>query len=78
MNGIGLIVTGSVLSGKVNIDDKLLISPKKLKARVRTIHSNSRNSETGISGQRCALNLQVQKNSKDLIQRGDLLLSELI
>ena len=36
LNGIGLIVTGSVLSGKVNIDDKLLISPKKLKARVRT------------------------------------------
>ena len=78
LNGIGLIVTGSVLSGKVNIDDKLLISPKNLKARVKTIHSNSRNSETGISGQRCALNLQVQKNSKDLIQRGDLLLSEFI
>ena len=78
LNGIGLIVTGSVLSGKVNIDDKLLISPKNLKVRVKTIHSNSRNSETGISGQRCALNLQVQKNSKDLIQRGDLLLSEFI
>ena len=66
------------MSGKVNIDDKLLISPKNLKARVKTIHSNSRNSESGILGQRCALNLQIQKNSKDLIQRGDLLLSEFI
>ena len=78
LNGIGLVVTGSAFSGKVNIDDKLLISPKNLKARVKTIHSNSRNAKTGISGQRCALNLQVQKNSKDLIRRGDWLISEFI
>ena len=78
MNGIGLVVTGSAFSGKVNIDDKLLISPKKLKARVKTIHSNNRNAKTGISGQRCALNLQVQKNSKNLIRRGDWLISEFI
>ena len=78
LNGIGLVVTGSAFSGKVNIDDKLLISPKNLKARVKTIHSNSRNAKTGISGQRCALNLQVQKNSKDQIRRGDWLISEFI
>lgn len=78
LNGIGLIVTGSVFSGKVNIDDKLLISPKNLKVKVKTIHSNSRNAKTGISGQRCALNLQVKKNSKDLIRRGDWLISEFI
>ena len=78
LNGIGLVVTGSAFSGKVNIDDKLLISPKNLKARVKTIHSNNRNAKTGISGQRCALNLQVQKNSKDLIRRGDWLISEFI
>ncbi len=67
--GTGTVVTGTVFSGRVAIGDKLMVSPSGREVRVRSIHAQNQASETGIAGQRCALNLaHMQKQD---IQRGD-------
>jgi selenocysteine-specific elongation factor len=69
--GTGTVVTGTVLSGKVSVGDRLTVSPAGLNARVRSIHAQDRPTETGQVGQRCALNLAGDGITKDAIARGD-------
>lgn len=73
--GAGTVVTGTVLSGKVTIGDSVVISPLGLPARVRGIHAHNRKSDTGVAGQRCALNLAGEGVAKDAVQRGDVILA---
>lgn len=75
LKGAGTVVTGTVLSGNVAIDDHLLISPSGREARVRTIHAQNRPSETADAGDRCALNLAGDGISKEAVHRGDMLVS---
>lgn len=70
--GIGLVVTGTVLSGSVQVKDQVTISPSGLAARVRSIHAQNRQVTTGRAGDRCALNLAGDGVAKDAIQRGDM------
>ncbi len=71
--GIGTVVTGTVLSGAITVQDKGLISPSGLEARVRSIHAQNRASERGVAGQRCALNLAGDGITKEAIARGDMI-----
>lgn len=71
--GAGTVVTGTVFSGRVTVGDKLLLSPSGRLVRVRGIHAQNRAAETGLIGQRCALNLaDVEKQQ---VQRGDWVLA---
>ena len=72
--GVGVVVTGTVLSGLVHVGDQALISPSGLSARVRSLHAQNSPAETGRTGDRCALNLAGQGISKEAIQRGDVVL----
>ncbi len=72
LSGIGVVVTGTVLSGVVNIKDQVLISPSGLAARVRSMHAQNRAVESGRAGDRCALNLAGEAITKDAIHRGDM------
>src|SRR5208283_1955400 len=72
--GVGAVVTGTVLSGSVNVDDRVTISPRGILARVRSIHAQNRATTTGRSGERCALNLAGVGISKDAAARGDIVL----
>jgi len=72
--GVGVVVTGAVLSGSVRTGDRVVISPSGLRARVRSLHTQNRPAETARAGERCALNLADQGVSKDAIQRGDMVL----
>ena len=74
LQGTGTIVTGTVLSGAVNVGDQVLVSPRGLAARVRSIHAQDRPTERGLAGQRCALNLAGDGITKDAIVRGSLVL----
>lgn len=74
LSGVGVVVTGTVLSGSVCIGDHVQLSPSGLAARVRSIHAQNRPAETGRAGDRCALNLAGPGISKDAIHRGDLVL----
>jgi selenocysteine-specific elongation factor len=72
--GAGTVVTGTVLSGAVNISDRVTVSPSGLSARVRSIHAQNRPAERGEAGQRCALNLSGDGITKASIARGDVVL----
>ena len=74
--GAGLVVTGSVFSGRVAVGDQLNISPAGHQVRVRGIHAQNRDAETGQVGQRCALNITGPNIIKDEIHRGDWVLDE--
>jgi selenocysteine-specific elongation factor len=72
--GVGVVVTGTVLSGSVHVGDRVLISPSGLSARVRSLHAQNKPADTGRLGDRCALNLVGDGISKESIHRGDVVL----
>jgi len=74
LQGIGVIVTGTVLSGRVEIGNHVYLSPSGQSARVRSIHTQNQPAEAGTAGDRCALNLAGSGISKDTIHRGDIVL----
>ena len=67
--GIGTVVTGTVFAGMVRVGDELLATPGGKPVRVRSLHVQNREANTGGAGQRCALNLAGV--DKDEIARGD-------
>ena len=72
--GVGVVVTGTILSGRVRVGDRVLASPSGLAARVRTLHVQDRPAEAGRAGDRCALNLAGDGVTKEAIHRGDMIL----
>lgn len=72
--GTGTVVTGTVLSGRVAVGDRVTVSPTGLAARVRSIHAQNRPAEAGRAGDRCALALTGEAITKDAIHRGDVVL----
>jgi selenocysteine-specific elongation factor len=72
--GIGLVVSGAVLSGRVAIGDSLVLSPAGLGARVRAIHVHDEAVTRAGAGMRCALNLAGDIRRDD-VGRGDWLLA---
>ena len=72
LRGVGVVVTGTVLSGSVQVGDRELVSPSGLPARVRSLHTQNSPAEIGQAGDRCALNLVGQGISKEAIRRGDM------
>ena len=72
--GAGLIVTGTVFSGTTRVGDRLVLSPQGLPARIRSIHSQNQESQTGSVGQRCALNLTGPGVDRAAVNRGDWVL----
>jgi len=69
--GHGTVVTGTVFSGEVRINDTLAVMPGGISTRVRSIHTQNRPAERGSAGERCALNLTGIEKSD--VRRGDWL-----
>ncbi|TPK88804.1 selenocysteine-specific translation elongation factor [Mesorhizobium sp. B2-4-17] len=72
--GIGVVATGTILTGTVRVGDRVRISPFGLAARVRSLHVQNEPAESGRAGDRCALNLQGEEISKEAVHRGDMVL----
>lgn len=73
MKGFGTVVTGTLLSGRVSIEDTVEILPKGIRSKVRGIQSHNQKVSEAMAGQRTALNLQgVDKGD---IERGDVVTS---
>ncbi|MBT5178730.1 MAG: selenocysteine-specific translation elongation factor [Rhodospirillaceae bacterium] len=70
VQGAGLVVTGAVFSGTVSVGDRLVLSPQGTEVRVRGIHAQNRQAETGTVGERCALNLTGPDLKRDDVHRG--------
>ncbi len=72
--GVGCVVTGTAVSGRVSVGDKLLLSPSGKAARVRGLHAQNSAADEGHAGQRLALNLAgIDKHEVD---RGDWVVAE--
>ncbi|MEN6519869.1 MAG: selenocysteine-specific translation elongation factor [Armatimonadota bacterium] len=70
LQGFGAVIAGTVLSGEVNIGDKLEIMPDGLTARVRGIQIHNESRERSYLGRRTAISLQDVK--KDQLRRGQV------
>ncbi|SHH53523.1 selenocysteine-specific translation elongation factor [Clostridium grantii] len=70
VSGFGTVVTGTVLSGTIKINDELMIYPSGIKTKVRGIQIHGETAEKAEAAQRCAINLMNVK--KEDIQRGDI------
>ena len=73
--GQGTVVTGTVLSGTVKVDDPVIVSPEGIEARVRSIHAQDRPASAGVAGQRCALVIAGAKVSRDSVHRGSVVVA---
>ena len=74
LRGAGTVVTGTVLSGRVTVGDRVMTSPGGLEARVRSVHAQNTAATLGLAGQRCALALVGPKIDPESVGRGDVLL----
>ena len=72
--GAGLIVTGTLVAGRIAVDDRLVLSPSGLEVRVRGLHAQNRQAAEAHAGQRVALNITGPRLSKDAVTRGDWVL----
>ena len=70
--GVGTVVTGTAVSGRVAIGDRLCISPSGKEVRVRGIHAQNQSAGSGQAGQRLALNLSGVEKAE--VRRGDWVL----
>ncbi|MDB5481544.1 MAG: Selenocysteine-specific translation elongation factor, partial [Caulobacteraceae bacterium] len=78
LQGVGVVVTGTVLSGTIQVGDQLLVSPSGLPVRVRSLHAQNRPAQTGRAGDRCALNLAGPGVAKAAVGRGDMVLDPVL
>ena len=75
VKGAGLVVTGTALSGEVNVGDTLWLTGVNTSVRVRGLHAQNQASEHAHAGQRIALNIAGDAG-KEQLNRGDWLLSD--
>jgi len=71
LDGTGLIVTGTCLSGSIAVGDQVRATAAGLAARVRSIHAQNALAGKGKAGDRCALNLAGVDLRSGSIVRGD-------
>jgi selenocysteine-specific elongation factor len=57
MKGFGAVVTGTLVSGSVNVEDEVELFPLRKRVRVRGVQSGGKAAERAVAGQRTALNL---------------------
>lgn len=71
VKGFGTVVTGTLIEGKIKLNDELMSYPTGLLTKVRTIQVHGEKVTEASAGQRTALNLANVKLSE--IKRGDTL-----
>ena len=72
--GAGLVVTGTLMAGRIAVDDRLLLSPSGIELRVRGLHAQNRPAGIARAGQRVALNITGSRLAREGIARGDWVL----
>ena len=73
VKGFGTVVTGTLMEGKISIDDDLIVYPNQLKTKIRSIQVHGENVNTAYAGQRTAINISNIKVEE--LKRGDVLAS---
>jgi len=57
IKGTGLVVTGTVHSGELDVGDDVMVAPSGRSFRARSMHVSNRSAERARAGDRCAINL---------------------
>ncbi len=73
MKGFGTVVTGTLVSGAISVDDELVIEPGGLAVKVRGVQVHGRAADKAVAGQRTAINLGGVELSD--VSRGETLLA---
>jgi len=71
MKGFGTVITGSLVSGSINVGDTIMVYPSGVTSKIRGIQVHNQSVEKAESGMRTAINFQgLDKTS---VNRGDVL-----
>lgn len=71
IRGFGTVVAGTILSGRVHVDDTVDVLPQAIPVRIRGLQVHDRDVTSSGVGHRTALNLQgIEKTA---VERGDVL-----
>ncbi|WDP89400.1 MAG: selenocysteine-specific translation elongation factor [Desulfobacter sp.] len=73
MKGFGTVITGTLISGQVNVGDDIMVYPKKITSKVRGIQVHSSAVDNAAAGTRTAINFQGL--DRESVVRGDILSS---
>ena len=71
ITGFGTVVTGTLISGMLNLDDEILVYPTNKLTKVRNLQVHDNNVNIAYSGQRVAVNLANIK--KEDVPKGSVL-----
>ncbi|MBL7190914.1 selenocysteine-specific translation elongation factor [bacterium] len=71
IKGFGAVAAGTIISGAVNVKDKIILYPAEKEMKIRGIQIQGRTVERAETGARAALNLPGLEKSE--IRRGDIL-----
>jgi len=74
LQGIGTVVTGSLIDGSLSVGEEVTVFPRGLRARVRQIQVHNQEVQKVVAGHRVALNLT--GIGREQIQRGDTISTE--
>ncbi|MBV8523769.1 MAG: SelB C-terminal domain-containing protein [Acetobacteraceae bacterium] len=74
LSGAGLVVTGTLVAGRITVGDRLMLSPLGLELRVRGLHAQNHPAQGAAAGQRVALNITGPRVTKEAVTRGDWVL----
>jgi selenocysteine-specific elongation factor len=73
MKGFGTVITGTLVSGQVNVGDSIMVYPIGITSKVRGIQVHNESVNNAEAGMRTAINFQGLE--KTAIQRGEVLSS---
>ena len=71
ISGFGTIVTGTLMDGKLSLQDEIEIYPERIKTKIRSIQVHQEPQDVAYDSQRCALNIPGVK--KEDIHRGSVI-----
>lgn len=71
MKGFGTVITGSIVSGKINVGETIMVYPTGITSKVRGIQVHNQSAESAEAGMRTAINFQGL--DKTAVQRGEVL-----
>jgi len=71
IRGFGTVVTGTLFSGSIRVEDRIEIYPKGIEAKVRGLQVHNESVSEAVAGQRTAINLQGIEKIE--LERGNVL-----
>ena len=71
MKGFGTVITGTLVSGKINVGENIMIFPSRISSKVRGIQVHGKSAEEVSAGTRTAVNFQGL--DRESVNRGDVL-----